>query len=94
MLADDRELAFADDHRFAQHRHGLRGELLRLHQRGDTGAHQHELVSADASDHVSGAQSGPQPIRDDPQGLVADRAANGVIDQLEVIESDARDRDT
>ena len=50
----------------------------------------HELVAADAEDRVVRSLQGEHPPRQSGQDTVADRVAQGVVDQLEPVEFDHR----
>ena len=52
----------------------------------DVGQQDGELVAAEARDDVLGAQHVPQAAGDGLQQLVADAVAEGVVDDLEVVE--------
>jgi hypothetical protein len=48
--------------------------------------HNDELVPTEASDPILGAQRAPNPVRDGGQHLVTGRMAEGVVDDLEVVQ--------
>src|SRR5680860_1298993 len=52
----------------------------------DVLAHDDELVPTEASDPVTRAQGGHDPVRDGGQHLVAGRVTKGVVDDLEVVQ--------
>ena len=49
-----------------------------------------ELLAAVAGDEVGPAQPAPERLGDDPQGLVAGRVAEAVVDRLEVVDVEDR----
>ena len=53
----------------------------------------HELVAAEAGDHVVGAQLGRQALGDGDQQLVAGAVAERVVDDLEVVDVGEQDRE-
>jgi hypothetical protein len=55
--------------------------------------HQHELITAEPGDHVTGPNGGPQPPRDLDEQLVAYIVTERIVDILEPVEIDHDDRE-
>ena len=67
------------------------GDALRGRQAGDVLDEDGELVAAQPSGGVTGAQDRPDPLGDADQQLIAGPVAEGVVDDLEVVEIDEQD---
>ena len=66
-----------------------RGRLAAV---GEVGQQDQELVAAEPREHAA-ALDAPQPPGDPPQQPVAGAVAEGVVDELEVVEVDQQQRD-
>ena len=54
--------------------------------RGHALQQDHELVAAEARERVTGPDGATETVPDDPQDLVADLMAEGVVDDLEAVD--------
>ncbi len=91
----DLELGAGDHERLGEARADLRRHALGRDERivVQVGEQDQEAVPAGAGEQVRGAERLPQPRGQEPQQLVAGAVAEGVVDQLEVIEVDVQQCD-
>jgi hypothetical protein len=68
------------------------GQAIRDPPRGGCAArapdHDRELVAAEAGDDVAGSQQAPHPLGQHHEQAIARPVAEGVVDQLEVVQID------
>ena len=93
MLAVTNTSSVVSDDRFGDRGEEPLGECRDRLDAREVVAEHHELVAAEARDDVAGPDRMPEPLRDGDDELVAERVAEAVVDDLEVVEVDEQHRD-